>query len=65
MDQFQTLSLLNLAMIQNGIFSVGIFFILWVPASVLVPSMRPYLPFFSVDKAQELVILASYPVRSA
>ena len=30
MDQFQTLSLLNLSMIQNGIFTVGTFFILWV-----------------------------------
>ena len=30
MDQFQTLSLLNLAMIQNGVFTVATFFILWV-----------------------------------
>jgi hypothetical protein len=30
MDQFQTLSLLNLSMIQNGIFTVATFFILWV-----------------------------------
>ena len=30
MDQFQTLSLLSLSMIQNGIFTVGTFFILWV-----------------------------------
>ena len=36
MDQFQTLSLLNLAMIQNGIFSVGIFFILWVALRMAV-----------------------------
>jgi len=30
MDQFQTLSLLNLSMIQNAIFTVATFFILWV-----------------------------------
>ena len=30
MDQFQTLSILNLLMIKNNIFTVGVFFILWV-----------------------------------
>jgi hypothetical protein len=30
MDQFQTISLMNLAMIQNGVFTVAVFFILWV-----------------------------------
>ena len=30
MDQFQTLSLLSLSMIQNAIFTVATFFILWV-----------------------------------
>ena len=30
MDQFQTMSLLNLSMIQNGIFTVATFFVLWV-----------------------------------
>lgn len=30
MDQYQTLSLLNLAMIHNGIFTFAVFFILWV-----------------------------------
>ena len=36
MDQYQTLSLLNLAMIQNGIFSLGVFFILWVALRMAV-----------------------------
>ena len=30
MDQYQTLTLLQLAMIQNALFSMGVFFLLWV-----------------------------------
>ncbi len=30
MDQYQTLSLLQFAMIQNALFTIGIFFMLWV-----------------------------------
>lgn len=30
MDQYQTLTLMQMAMIQNAVFSMGVFFLLWV-----------------------------------